>query len=100
MGSNWNIFVSLSTDSGFIELDEYIELMSDRVGALEYEQQQMKAAFQHFDKDSSGKLSREELRRFLTSNFGEPLTEEDFNDVINDMDVDGDGQVDLKGKKK
>ena len=75
-----------------------MELMSERMGALEYEHDQMKAAFQHFDKDNSGKLSREELRRFLTSNFGEPLTEEEFSDVMNDMDVDGDGQVDLEGE--
>ncbi|KAL8578831.1 hypothetical protein ACOMHN_022124 [Nucella lapillus] len=81
--------------SGFIELTEYITLMSERVGVLEYEQQQLEAAFRHFDKDGSGKLSRDELRRFLTSNFGDPLTEEEFNDVINDMDKDGDGLVDV-----
>nr|KAG5694975.1 hypothetical protein BaRGS_024158 [Batillaria attramentaria] len=82
--------------SGFIELNEYIVLMSERVGALEYERDMMKSAFTHFDKDGSGKLSRDELQGFLTSNYGEPLTREEFDDVMNDMDLDGDGQIDLE----
>ncbi|KAK7091647.1 uncharacterized protein [Littorina saxatilis] len=82
-------------DSGFIELNEYIELMSEKVGMLEYQKQQMKAAFHHVDKDGSGKLSRDELRQFLTSHYGEPLTEDEFNYVMGDMDQDGDGQIDI-----
>ncbi|XP_076456674.1 neo-calmodulin-like [Babylonia areolata] len=81
--------------SGYIEFDEYVALMSERVGGLEYEKIQLESAFRHFDKDHSGKLSRDELRHFLTSNVGEPLTEEEFTDVIKDMDQDGDGMVDL-----
>ncbi|KAL8578433.1 hypothetical protein ACOMHN_014932 [Nucella lapillus] len=84
-----------SNDSGFIELNEYLEVMAERLGALDYEKQQMKAAFQHFDKDHSGKLSRGELQRLLTSNFGDPLTQQEFNDVIRDMDRDGDGAIDV-----
>ncbi|XP_076459995.1 neo-calmodulin-like [Babylonia areolata] len=82
-------------ESGFIELNEYVEVMAERLGALEYEKQQMKTAFLHFDKDHSGKLSREEVRRLLTSNFGKPMTEEELNDVISDMDRDGDGAIDV-----
>ena len=58
-----------------------------------------RAAFRHFDKDQSGHLSREELHNYLCRcNCGEPLSKEEFEAVIDDMDQDGDGKINLKGE--
>ena len=45
-----------------------------------------------FDKDGDGLISAAELRHVMT-NLGEKLTDEEVDDMIREVDVDGDGQV-------
>jgi Ca2+-binding EF-hand superfamily protein len=45
-----------------------------------------------FDKDQNGLVSAKELSRILTS-LGEKMTIEEATECINDVDVDGDGNV-------
>ncbi|KAI0217448.1 hypothetical protein LSAT2_030743 [Lamellibrachia satsuma] len=52
-----------------------------------------KAAFRMFDKDGDGFIDPMELRHLLT-NLGEKLTEEEVDDMIREVDIDGDGKVD------
>ncbi|KAK3796673.1 hypothetical protein RRG08_008444 [Elysia crispata] len=81
-------------NSGFIELDEFISLMAERYGALEYQNYVVTEAFQHFDRDKTGYLSKDQLYKYLTR-CGDKLTEKEFNDVIKDIDTDGDGKIDI-----
>eukprot|EP00736_Rhodelphis_marinus_P010367 Rmarinus@m.287 len=45
-----------------------------------------------FDRDGSGSLTADEMIHVMTS-YGEPLTEEEVNDLMRLVDADGDGQV-------
>ena len=49
-----------------------------------------------FDKDGSGKISTEELKQVMAS-LGENLTQEELQDMINEADEDGDGEIDYQG---
>ena len=53
----------------------------------------LRQAFSYFDKDNSGTISRNELRTCLQ---GEDflLSEEEINNLLKDVDQDGDGEVD------
>ena len=50
-----------------------------------------------FDTDGSGKISREELKLCMQK-LGERLTEEDIDKMIQEADVDGDGEINYEGK--
>lgn len=52
-------------------------------------------AFKVFDRDGSGTISREELRHVLI-NIGEGFTEKEIDEMIQEADKDGDGQIDYK----
>lgn len=54
-------------------------------------------AFRMFDKDGDGFIDAMELRHLLT-NLGEKLTEEEVDEMIREVDVDGDGRVDYNGR--
>ncbi|XP_060576120.1 neo-calmodulin-like [Ruditapes philippinarum] len=51
-------------------------------------------AFRLFDRDKNGTLDREELKRCLTS-LGECLTDEDVDEVFNQLDTDGSGTLSI-----
>ena len=55
----------------------------------------LKASFDVFDKDKSGKLGSDEVLEILTRMTGgeEPLTEEDAIEFIKEFDRDGDGEI-------
>ena len=44
-----------------------------------------------FDKDGSGFISSEEIKEIL--GFGKTLSEEAVNDIIKQVDANGDGQI-------
>lgn len=52
----------------------------------------IRAQFQALDKDGNGVVSAEEIREVLTA-LGDRLSDEDVNEMIRDVDTDGDGQV-------
>ena len=54
-------------------------------------------AFRMFDKDGDGFIDANELRHLLT-NLGEKLTETEVDEMIREVDIDGDGKVDMGGK--
>jgi calmodulin len=77
--------------SGNIDFTEFLHLMAkDRQEAKTA--QAIAEAFTMFDKDQNGLVSAKELSRILTS-LGEKMTIEEATECINDVDVDGDGNV-------
>ncbi|KAK7483137.1 hypothetical protein BaRGS_00025633 [Batillaria attramentaria] len=58
--------------SGQIEFPEFVEMMRDRFGALEYREMCIKDAFQTLDKDKNGYITYDELRAAMLEK-GEPL---------------------------
>ena len=55
-------------------------------------EEELKEAFRVFDKDQNGFISAAELRHVMT-NLGEKLTDEEVDEMIREVDVDGDGQI-------
>jgi len=53
---------------------------------------EIRAQFKALDKDGNGVVSADEIREVLTA-LGDRLSDEDVNDMIRDVDTDGDGQV-------
>ena len=50
-----------------------------------------------FDKDGDGFIDANELRHLLT-NLGEKLTETEVDEMIREVDIAGDGKVDMGGE--
>ena len=57
-------FVTVTAnDNGRLEFSEFCEIIATNKKSLEQEQEELKAAFRHFDKDGSGSIDREELKQ-------------------------------------
>lgn len=77
--------------SGQIEFNEFCQMMCHHMPEDDREEQ-LKTAFRTFDSDNSGKISAQELKQVMT-NLGENLTEDEINEMIQEADRDGDGQI-------
>ncbi len=75
--------------SGSIDFEEFKALMVARSGDRK---SRLKLAFSVFDEDSSGKITTDELNRVM-SQFG--LTEKELEEMIQEVDRDGDGSIDF-----
>ena len=53
---------------------------------------ELREAFNVFDADKSGTISKDEIYK-LMKGLGENLTEEDVDQMIAEVDVDGDGHI-------
>ena len=78
--------------NGTIDFSEFLSLMARKMKDTDSEEE-LKEAFRVFDKDQNGFISAAELRHVMT-NLGEKLTDEEVKEMIQEADVDGDGQID------
>lgn len=69
--------------------------MMTRVPKAEDTEEELRRAFQVFDRDGSGHISTDELRDVLKS-VGENLTEEELDEMMRQVDLDGSGTIDCK----
>lgn len=69
--------------------------MMTRVTKEEDTDEELRRAFQVFDRDNSGTISTEELRDVLKS-VGENLTEPELDEMMRQVDVDGSGTIDCR----
>ncbi len=81
--------------NGEIDLAEFIVMMA-RQQCLS--PQELVQAFRVFDRDNDGFIEARELRHLLT-NLGEKFTDQDVDEMIREVDVDGDGKIDYNGTK-
>ena len=84
------MFRSVDTDnSGFIDYSEFV------VAAMNEKQlctnEKLTAAFKMFDKDGSGIISADEIREVL--GFGGNLDAKAIDDIIKQVDENGDGEI-------
>ena len=83
-----NIFNNLDLDgSGKISYDEFLSAMISSKKVVTEER--LEKAFKMFDKDNSGKLSVKEIKAVFGG------TEEQWKNVINEIDLNNDGEVDF-----
>ena len=58
---------------------------------------EIREAFRVFDKDGNGFISAAELRYVMT-NIGEKLTDEEVDEMVQEADIDEDGQINYEGR--
>lgn len=75
--------------SGFIDYSEFVVAAMNEKSILSNEK--LQSAFKMFDKDNSGFISSDEIKEIL--GFGKTLSEEAVNDIIKQVDANGDGQI-------
>ncbi|XP_018398782.1 PREDICTED: calmodulin-like [Cyphomyrmex costatus] len=86
---------------GNVSFEEFVEIVSNIGGASttastdqHQEEQELRDAFRVFDKHNRGYITASDLRAVLQC-LGEDLSEEEIEDMIKEVDVDGDGRIDF-----
>ncbi|XP_034965244.1 calcium-binding protein 2-like [Zootoca vivipara] len=83
---------------GRVDFEDFVEMMGPKlreetahmVGVRE-----LKIAFREFDTDGDGAISGAELRQAVTVLMGEQLSGQEVDEILQDMDLNGDGRVDF-----
>ncbi|KAK3093112.1 hypothetical protein FSP39_011207 [Pinctada imbricata] len=78
--------------NGEIDFDEFLTMMAKKQNAIDAEDQ-IREAFKVFDKDNLGYITASELRRIMTT-LGDKLPDEEVDEMIEEVDLDGDGKID------
>ncbi|XP_075157282.1 uncharacterized protein LOC142230524 [Haematobia irritans] len=86
---------------GNVSFEEFVDILSnmayeDKSGlpAADQEERELRDAFRVFDKHNRGYITASDLRAVLQC-LGEDLDEEEIEDMIKEVDVDGDGRIDF-----
>ena len=77
--------------SGTIDFEEFLQMMTAKMGERDSREEIMKA-FRLFDDDETGKISFKNLKR-VAKELGENMTDEELQEMINEADRVGDGEV-------
>ncbi|CCI42495.1 hypothetical protein ABG067_006984 [Albugo candida] len=77
--------------NGTIDFPEFLTMMSRKMKDTDAEEE-IRNAFQVFDKNLDGFITPAELRHIMT-NLGEKLTDEEVDEMIREADLDGDGKI-------
>ncbi|KAL1788030.1 calcium-binding protein 4 [Sigmodon hispidus] len=83
---------------GFVDFEEFVELISPKLReetAHMLGVRELRIAFREFDKDSDGRITVAELRQAAPALLGEPLEGTELEEMLREMDLNGDGTVDF-----
>ena len=87
------IMKEVDTDhNGFIDYNEFLKAAIDTRKILSSEN--LRSAFRNFDKDFSGKISANELKRVISER--NLLQNQNWSQIIKEVDENGDGEIDLE----
>ena len=78
--------------SGDIDFPEMLSLIARKMKDDDTEEE-VKTAFKVFDRNNTGEIEIDDLKRVMT-NLGDKLTDEEIKYIINEADVNGDGVID------
>ena len=78
--------------SGVIDFPEMLSLIARKMKDDDTEEE-VKTAFKVFDRNNTGEIELDDLKRVMT-NLGDKLTDEEIRYIINEADVNGDGVID------
>ena len=79
---------------GKMDMDEFIVMLLDvkKHSSRKNPEQTFYEAFQLFDRDGNGSISRDELKQVL-ENIGEDLSSKDIDEMVKEADNDGDDNI-------
>ena len=78
--------------SGTVDMDEFVELMKDKIKDRNAEEE-LGRAFRIYDEDDTGKISVEDLSRVAKELGYNELTEDDIKGMIYEADKNKDNEV-------
>ncbi|GAU87494.1 hypothetical protein RvY_00328 [Ramazzottius varieornatus] len=84
----------VKSDDGKINFDQFLILITSKMNEKDAHEEIQKA-FRLFDSDDTGKISFQNLKR-VARELGESLTDEELREMIEEADLNGDGEVDEK----
>ncbi|KAA1087195.1 Calcium-binding component of the spindle pole body (SPB) half-bridge [Puccinia graminis f. sp. tritici] len=76
---------------GLIEFNEFDKVMTEKIQARDPREEILRA-FKLFDTDNTGKISLRDLRK-ISKELGENLDEEELTAMIEEFDLDQDGEI-------
>ncbi|CAH0561380.1 unnamed protein product [Brassicogethes aeneus] len=77
--------------SGKISYDDFLQLMSTKMAEKDTKEEILKA-FRLFDEDDKGAITMRDLKR-VAQELGETLTSDELQEMIDEADRDGDGEI-------
>uniref|UniRef100_A0A672KTS0 Calcium-binding protein 2-like n=2 Tax=Sinocyclocheilus grahami TaxID=75366 RepID=A0A672KTS0_SINGR len=83
---------------GLMDFDDFCELMGPRMMVETADMlglKELKSSFCQFDADGDGKISLDEMKEALKSLLGEKLKKGELEEILKELDLNGDGTVDF-----
>ena len=77
--------------TGIIDFAEFLEMMTAKIAERD-PLEEIKKAFRLFDSEEKGKISFKDLKR-VAKELGENMTDEELQEMIDEADRDGDGEI-------
>ncbi|CAL5371071.1 unnamed protein product [Camellia sinensis] len=77
--------------SGAIDFDEFVHMMTAKIGERDTKEELMKA-FHIIDQDKNGTISATDIQR-IAKELGESFTDKEIQEMIEEADPDRDGEV-------
>ncbi|KAG8522701.1 Calcium-binding protein 4 [Galemys pyrenaicus] len=86
---------------GCVDFEEFVDLMGPKLReetAHMLGVRELHIAFREFDRDRDGRITVAELRQAAPALLGEPLAGPELDEMLRDVDLNGDGAVDFDGE--
>lgn len=86
------------TGDEFLTFEDFVDTMATFGGfseKCEHEKEELRLAFKYFDRRGQGYISANDLRNVLEC-LGEDITEEEVDEMIAEVDINGDGRIDFE----
>ncbi|MBZ3880934.1 Calcium-binding protein 4 [Sciurus carolinensis] len=83
---------------GCVDFEEFVELIGPKLREETAQMlgvRELRIAFQEFDRDGDGRITVAELQQAAPALLGEPLEGSELDEMLRDMDLNGDGTIDF-----